>query len=126
MERNMTLLIDAETRDIVFDENGELAMIFGGETTAQCARLTLQAYKKESPFDLTHGTDYARIMGAKPNEISDDEIQEIIREAVYQENDISQANNIEVTHNDNRGLNIVFDGALANGNIINMEVGAIE
>lgn len=126
MQRNMTLLIDAETRDIVFDGNGDLSMIYDDDTTAQSARLTLLVYKEELIFDTAHGTDYRRIMGAKPNEITDDEISEIIRESIYQENNISQVNNITATRQE-RGLDISFDGILINGNTISttIETGAV-
>ena len=37
----MTLKIDPETMDIPIDEDGNMVLIYGDETTAQCVRLSL-------------------------------------------------------------------------------------
>ncbi len=81
----MTLLIDAETRDLVFDENGSFRKIYGEETIIQNVRNTLLTWKAEFFADETHGTDYERFLGKNQNEIDDGEIEEVIREAVFQD-----------------------------------------
>ena len=82
---DFTLRIDPQTRDIVFDEDGMLETISGDEATAQAVRQTLLVYKGEFPLVPSHGTDYEKIMGKKPNELEDDEVPEVIREGVFQE-----------------------------------------
>ena len=48
----MTLKIDPETMDIPLDEDGNMVLIYGDETTAQCVRLTLcLLYTSPSPRD---------------------------------------------------------------------------
>ena len=40
--KNFTLKIDEESRDLVFDSDGNFALIEGDNTTAQAVRLTLE------------------------------------------------------------------------------------
>ena len=87
MMENMTLLIDPETRDLVFDEAGFFKKIYDADTTVQNVRHALLTWKAEFFADETHGTDYERIMGVRQNDIDQGEIEEIIREAVFQEPD---------------------------------------
>ncbi len=86
---NMTLIIDPETHDLIFDENGSFKKIFDIDTTVQNVRHALLTWKDEFFADKTHGTDYERIFGVNQNDIDDDEIKEVIREAVFQEPNIS-------------------------------------
>ena len=55
---NMTLLIDPETRDLVFDEQGDFKKIYDEDTTVQNVRHALITWKAEFFADNTHGTDY--------------------------------------------------------------------
>ena len=61
---NMTLLIDPETRDLVFDTEGNFAKIYDKDTTVQNVRHTLITWKAEFFADKTHGTeDHPRMGG---------------------------------------------------------------
>ena len=97
MDENMTLLIDPETRDLVLDENGFFKKIFDKDTVVQNVRHALLTWKAEFFADLRHGTDYERIMGKNQNELEDGEVDEVIREAVFQEPDISWIESINIT-----------------------------
>lgn len=97
MDGNMTLLIDPETRDLVLDENGFFKKIFDKDTVVQNVRHALLTWKAEFFADLRHGTDYERIMGKNQNELEDGEVDEVIREAVFQEPDISWIESINIT-----------------------------
>lgn len=114
---NHTLKIDEETRDLVFDEKGNLEMISSDETTAQAVRLTMQAYKKEFPLDITHGTGYDRIMGRSLSQLPKDEIDEVMREAIFQEDEVLQVDQLEIEFN-GRELSVNFVGTLQSGKII--------
>lgn len=102
---NMTLLIDPETKDLVFDEAGMLVQIFDVETTIQNIRHALLAWKEEFFADDEHGTDYDRIIGRNQNEIDEDEIEQIIRDAVFQEDDVERIDELTVEYA-NRKLTI--------------------
>jgi len=119
---NDTLFIDPETGDLDFDDEGHLRTIAGGDTTAQNVRLTLQTHKESFPLDLAHGTHYDRFLGVKGADKA--EIEEVIREAVYQETDVVEVDSIEVTLREPRGVGIQFSGRLNGGGDINMEVNA--
>jgi len=120
---NMTLLIDSETRDLVFDEDGSFKKIYANDTTVQNVRHALLTWKAEFFADLTHGTDYERIVGKNQNEIEDEEIKEVIREAVFQEPDISRIDSLEVTY-DRREITVELSAALVDGETIVLEVTA--
>jgi len=117
---NDTLYIDPETHDLEFDDEGMLRMIDGGDTTAQNVRLTLQTHKESFPLDLSHGTEYDRFLGVKG--IDPGEIEEVIREAVYQETDVIEVESLDVTVREPRGVGIEFSGRLAGGKEISLEV----
>lgn len=120
---NMTLLIDPETRDLVFDENGSFKKIFDDDTTVQNVRHALLTWKKEFFADLTHGTDYDRIFGINQNEIDEDEIKEIIREAVFQEPQVSRIDTITLSFN-KRSVSVMLVATLVNNETITLEVTA--
>ena len=121
MEDNYTLKIDPDTRDLCFDDDGIMEMVAGDTTSAQSVRLTLCAWKGEFPLVPAHGTDYSRIMGKKLGDLEDDEIPEVIREAVFQEGAVSEVNSVEYTI-DGRSLSVEFNGKLTDGNNITSEV----
>ena len=135
MDRNMTLKIDPETMDIPLDEDGNMVLIYGDETTAQCVRLTLLTWKGgwpaftkpiESPAvvekeDLSHGTDYERIFGRRRSDLENDEVEEVLREAIFQETDVEQIDQLDA-ETDGRELNVAFSGTLYSGQTISMEV----
>lgn len=118
---NMTLLIDPQTRDLVFDERGSFVQIHGNDTIVQNVRHTLLAWKAEFFADLTHGTDYERIAGLSQNDIDDSEISEIIREAVFQEPDVFRIDSLDISY-DSRVLTVRFTATLVSGDKITLEV----
>lgn len=118
---NMTLLIDTQSRDLVFDENGFFKKIFDKDTTVQNVRHALLTWKAEFFADETHGTDYERILGVNQNELDDDDIKEVIREAVFQEPDILRIDEIFVTYN-RRNIIVKFSATLVNNETITLEV----
>jgi hypothetical protein len=123
MDKNMTLLIDPETRDLVFDEGGNFVKIYDADTTVQNVRHALLTWKAEFFADLVHGTDYERIVGTNQNEIDISEIQDVIREAIFQENDVSLINTLNVSY-DGRNVTAEFSATLVNGETIVSEVTA--
>ncbi len=120
---NMTLLIDPETRDLVFDENGSFIKIYDQDTTVQNVRHALLTWKAEFFADEEHGTDYERILGVNQNEIDDDEIKEVIREAVFQEPDVSRVDEVTVTY-ESRTMTVTVSATLVDGETITLEVTA--
>ena len=117
MDENMTLLIDPETRDLVLDENGFFKKIFDKDTVVQNVRHALLTWKAEFFADLRHGTDYERIMGKNQNEL------EVIREAVFQEPDISWIESINITF-ENRKITAEISAVTVDDTQISLEVTA--
>lgn len=89
---NVTLQIDAETHDLIFDSSGNLCMISDHETSAQCVRLTLECFLGEWFLDETHGTEYQKII-----ENTESEADDILRRAVYQEPDVRSIDSIDIS-----------------------------
>jgi hypothetical protein len=118
---NMTLVIDTETRDLVFDEDGHFKKIFEDDTTIQNVRHALLTWKAEFFADETHGADYERIMGTSENDIDNDEIEEIIREAVFQEPEVSRVDAIVVSY-ENRFISVEISATLKNDTVIRLGV----
>lgn len=123
MEENMTLLVDPETRDLAFDDDGDFKKIFDADTTVQNVRHALLTWKAEFFADLIHGTEYERIVGMNQNEIDPNEVQDIIREAIFQEDDISRIDTITVSY-DGRTVAAAFTATLVSGETIALEVTA--
>ena len=123
MEENMTLLVDPETRDLAFDDGGNFKKIFDADTTVQNVRHALLTWKAEFFADLIHGTEYERIIGMNQNEIDLNEVQDIIREAIFQEDDISRIDTITVSY-DGRTDAAAFTATLVSGETIALEVTA--
>jgi len=119
----MTLLIDPETRDLVFDDDGNFARVFDADTTVQNVRHALLTWKAEFFADLVHGTDYESIVGKNQNEIDLNEVQDIIREAIFQEDDVSRIDTISVSY-DGRTVSTEFTATLVSGETIALEVTA--
>ena len=123
MDENMTLLIDPETRDLVLDENGFFKKIFDKDTVVQNVRHAPLTWKAEFFADLRHGTDYERIMGKNQNELEDGEVDEVIREAVFQEPDISWIESINITF-ENRKITAEISAVTVDDTQISLEVTA--
>ena len=121
MDDNLTLRMDPETYDLSFDEDGIMETISGDDTTAQCVRLTLLAWKSEFPLDEAHGTDYARFLGVPKNELDPDIPREVLREAIYQEEAVTQIEALSIDTED-REMHVAFTGTLENGRTISVEV----
>lgn len=117
-----TLRIDPTTRDIIMDETGAFQTVAGDEAVAQNVRLTLDVWRGEFPFDPSHGTDYERIMGKKPGELEEDEVPEVIRDAILQEPGVAEVENVEYKFGEGRELEISAVERLNNGNTITTEV----
>ena len=123
MGENMTLLIDPETRDLVFDAEGSFQKIYDEDTVVQNIRHALVTWKQEFFADPEHGTDYERIMGTNQNEIEVEEIKEILREAIFQEPNVSRIDAMTVTY-DGRSISAEFSATLVNDEQISLEVTA--
>ena len=123
MGENMTLLIDPETRDLVFDAEGSFQKIYDEDTVVQNIRHALVTWKQEFFADPEHGTDFERIMGTNQNEIEVEEIKEILREAIFQEPNVSRIDTMTVTY-DGRSISAEFSATLVNDEQISLEVTA--
>lgn len=123
MDEDMTLLIDPETRDLVFDEDGNFVKIYGADTTVQNVRHALLTWKAEFFADLAHGTNYERIVGTNQNEIDINEIQDVVREAIFQEDEVSRIDTLNVSY-DGRNVTAEFSATLVSGETIALEVTA--
>lgn len=120
---NMTLLIDPEIRDLVFDEGGNFKKIYDEDTVVQNVRHALVTWKAEFFADETHGTDYERIVGKNQNEVDMSEVKEVLREAIFQEPYVQRVDSLEVTY-DNRSVTAVFQETMINGEKVRLEVTA--
>ena len=120
---NMTLLIDPETRDLVIGDDGAFVKIYDEDTTVQNVRHALLTWKAEFFADAVHGTDYERILGANQNDIDNDDIKEVIREAVFQEPAVSRIDDVSVAY-DRRTITVTVSATLASGDSITLEVTA--
>ncbi len=118
---NMTLQIDSETRDLVFDNDGSFRKIYGEDTIIQNVRNTLLAWKAEFFADKTHGTDFERILGKNQNEIDDGEIEEVIREAIFQEPSVMRIDELECSY-EGRAITVIVTATLENDEKIKLEV----
>ena len=117
---NMTLLINPETRDLVFDEDGSFKKIFDEDTVVQSVRHALRTWKAEFFADETHGTDYERVVGKNQNDIDDEEVKEVIREAVFQEPEVSRIDSMEVKY-DRRSITVTLTATLVNNETITLK-----
>jgi len=116
---NTAWRIDPVTKDLAFDGDGILSTVEENEAGAQCVRLTLEAWKGDFILIPDHGTDYERILGEREDEELADEV---IREAVFQEDRVSALEELSVSVQEARELRVEFSGRLYDGSPINMEV----
>lgn len=123
MDENMTLLIDPETRDLVLDENGFFKKIFDKDTVVQNVRHALLTWKAEFFADRRHGTDYERIVGVNQNDLEDGEVDEVIREAVFQEPDISRIDSLVISY-ENRHITAEISAVTVDDETVRLEVTA--
>lgn len=120
--KNMTLKIDSETMDLTMDNDGNFELIYGDETTAQAVRLTLQAWEGDFPLDESHGTAWKQILGRKFSDLGNDEAAEVIRKAIFQEDQVQQVNTLTIEQSGTRSFDIAFSGTLYSGRTISTEV----
>lgn len=118
---NMTLEIGDQSNDLEFDENGIMKTVYGNEATAQNVRMALTAWKGDFAPVPEHGTDYGRLFSEG---CSREERVEVVRDAIFQEEGVSQVERLVVTDVGMRMVNISFEGGLADGGHISMEVDA--
>jgi hypothetical protein len=121
MNDNLTLFIDDDTQDLRFTPEGEMELIYGNETTAQCVRLTLEAYLKDFFLDESHGTEWTRVLGRKMSELSDAELDSVLRAAILQETDISFIVSMSFERQ-YRGISVTFTAQLRNGGEVTLEI----
>ncbi len=118
---NMTLQIDPETRDLVFDSDGSFQKVYGVDTIIQNVRNTLLTWKAEFFADESHGTDYERILGKNQNDIDDGEIEEVIRDAIFQEPSVTRIDELKYSY-EARTITVIVSATLENDEKINLEV----
>lgn len=121
---NIGMKIQHDTRDLILNEaTGDWEFEEDYATIAQCVKATLQVYKKEWFLDWEHGTDYENILGIKP--MPDDRtIQRILREAIYQEENIRYVKKLEYELDQkNRKLSVSFDAVMNDGQEFSIIVG---
>ena len=115
---NVTLKIDRDTGDLVIGDDGIMETVSEADTTAQNIEMTLKAWKNDFPIVPGHGTDWQNILGQV---MSSEEVEEEIRESIYQETDVTMVTGIEVTRS-GRELNIDLKATTAVGEEIETEV----
>lgn len=115
---NLTIAVDTETRDIVIAD-GTVATTSGNEAILQNIRNTLLVYRGEFEKEPDHGTDYASIF--ENDSITNEEIVEIVRDAIFQEPYVQAISDISVVRA-NRQLTVTFEAALYTGDNITARV----
>lgn len=110
---NLTLKINSETRDIEFTD-GILDTVSDSESILQNIRNTLLVYKGEFEKDADHGTDYETIFS---DSVTDDEIIEIIRDAIFQEQLVTEVAEIKIEHL-GRQITVNFTAKLVSGEFL--------
>lgn len=118
-----TLRIDPDTRDLIFDESGCFEEVNGSDAIVQNVRHALLTWKNEFFADTTHGTDYERIFGLSQNDVDEDDVKEVIREAIFQEPNVVQIESMVVSY-DKRSVSVTFSAELKDGDEITLEVNA--
>ncbi len=115
-----TWLLNPETKDLAFDEEGILSIVKDDAADIQEIWMVLQTWKGDFDLVPAHGTDYGRILGEPEDE---DTADEVIREAVFQEANVSSLDEILVAVTEKRTLDVRISGTLSSGALVGMEVG---
>ena len=122
---NITVLaLDEETRDLVFDEDGIMALREDGEAIAQNIRNNLLTWKGEFPLNTDHGTDWGRVV-SQPLSAALDEADDVLRASIFQEPYVRQIDEL-TPRLDGRTLGAEFAGSLYDGSTVRTEVKANE
>lgn len=116
-------MIDPDTHDLCFDDSGILETLDEGEAVAQNIRLVLEAFRGDFDLVPSHGTDYEQILGQP---VDMEIVDEVIREAAFQEERLAIITDLEITEGANRGLEILLSGQMDDGTKVSMEVKANE
>ena len=93
----------------------------GDETTAQAVRLTLEVYRGSSPLTPPTARSMSASWARSGSELEDDEIPEVIRDAVFQEPQVAEVSAVDYELV-GRGLEVSVTGRLQSGNTITTEV----
>ena len=111
--------INPDTKDLSFSDSGMLETLEGDAASDQGVALTLGAWKGDFNLVPNHGTDYEQILGVTADE---ETIDEVFREAIFQEEQVSTVDELTVVQETNRSLSVTWSGKLSNGDPISMEV----
>lgn len=116
---NKVWKINPDTKDLSFTDSGMLETLEDDAASAQGVAMTLGAWKGD--FDLVpgHGTDYEQILGVPADE---ETIDEVFREAIFQEDNVSTVDELGVVQAADRSLAVTWSGRLSNGEPVSMEV----
>ena len=111
--------IAPETKDLSFTDEGMLEVMEDDAAIAQGVALTLGAWKGDFELVPSHGTDYEQILGA---EVDEETTDEVLREAIFQEEQITTVESLGVTRGEGRKMTVTWSGQLSDGKTISMEV----
>lgn len=111
--------IDPETKDLSFTDEGMLEVVEDDAAIAQGVALTLGAWKGDFELVPSHGTDYEQILGT---EVDEETTDEVLREAIFQEEQITTVESLGVTRGEGRKMTVTWSGQLSDGKTISMEV----
>lgn len=111
--------IDPETKDLSFTDKGMLEVMEDDAAIAQGVALTLGAWKGDFELVPSHGTDYEQILGT---EVDEETTDEVLREAIFQEEQITTVESLGVTRGEGRKMTVTWSGQLSDGKTISMEV----
>lgn len=116
-----TLKLHPDTRDLIFDAAGIMQTVEGDNAAAQNVDVVLSTWLGEFFLDETHGTDYGRILSQDHYDVLDGEAEEVVRDGILQEPQMSMITSVDVSIRDKRTLVVGFTGELASGTIITRE-----
>ena len=120
MANIMTLALDPETRDLMFDADGMLQCVYDGEAIAQNIRNNLHTWKGEFPLNTAHGTDWERVVG-HPKSEAEDKSDDVVRASIFQEPYVREIESLAITA-DGRSIGADFSGILYDGSTIRVGV----
>lgn len=120
MANIMTLALDPETRDLMFDADGILQCVYDGEAIAQNIRNNLHTWKGEFPLNTAHGTAWKRVVG-RPKSEAEDEADDVVRASIFQEPYVREIESLAITA-DGRSIGADFSGILHDGSTIRVGV----
>lgn len=114
------LQLDEDTRDLCFDEDGNLACLYDAEAITQNIRNNLNTWKGEFPLDTEHGMDWDSVVQS-PISDATSRADDAARKAIFQEPYVKTIDELEIS-TENRKLTIDFDGTLYDSSTVRLEV----